>query len=131
MRTSAGLARRALAVVRLVNGTAGLLAPQLLLRRLGTDPALDRSGFYPFRMFGVRTVLLGADLLLLRGEQLRRASRLAVLVHASDTVSAAVAWRRGDLPVRAARVATAISAVNTALAVTALREGSPQRSRRR
>ena len=116
------LARKALAAVRLFNGTAGLLAPRLLLQRLGTDPAVDRSGFYPFRMFGIRTILLGADLLFLSGEQRRRATRLAVLIHATDTISAATAGVRGDLPRKAAVVATAISAGNTALAIAATRE---------
>lgn len=115
-------ARKALAAVRFVNGALGLLAPQVLLRRLGTDPTLDRSGVYPFRMFGVRTVLLAGDLVLLRGAELRRAQRTAVLVHLTDTASAATAWRRGDLPARAGRAATAISAVNSALALVALRE---------
>ena len=115
-------ARRLLAGVRLVNGTLGLLAPQVLLGRLGTDPRIDRSGIYPFRMFGVRTVLLAGDLLLLRGAELERARRTAVLVHLCDTVSAATAWRRGDLPSRAGRTATAVSAVNTGLALLALRE---------
>jgi len=117
-----GNARKALAAVRLFNGAAGLLAPRLLLRRLGTDPAIDTSGSYPFRMFGVRTVLLGADLLLLHGDERRRATRLAVLIHATDTVSAATAGLRGDLPRKAAVVATLISAGNTALAITATRE---------
>jgi hypothetical protein len=117
-----GLARKTLAAVRLFNGTAGLLAPGLLLRRLGTDPKIDRSGVYPFRMFGIRTVLIGADLLLLRGEERRRATRLAVVIHATDTVSAATAGLRGDLPRKAAVVTTLISAGNTALAVIATRE---------
>lgn len=115
-------ARKALAGVRLVNGVLGLLAPQVLLARLGTDPRVDRSGVYPFRMFGVRTVLLASDLLLLRGAELRRARRAAVVVHLVDTASAATAWRRGDLPFRAGRTATAISAVNSGLALAALRE---------
>ena len=117
-----GLARRVLAAVRLFNGTAGLLVPEFLLRRLGTDPKVDRSGVYPFRMFGIRTILIGADLLLLRGAERRRATRLAVLIHASDTVSAAAAGLRGDLPRKAALVSTAISAGNTALAVLSTRE---------
>ncbi|MFC6006045.1 hypothetical protein [Angustibacter luteus] len=116
------LARKLLAAVRLVNGVLGLLAPSFLLRRLGTDPAVDRSGYYPFRMFGVRTIVIGADLLLLQGEQRRRAVRLAVLIHASDTVSAATAGLRGDLPRKPAVITTAISATNTALAIIATRE---------
>ena len=115
------LARKALATVRLVNGTAALLAPQVLLRRLGTDPTVDRSGFYPFRMFGIRTLLIGADLLLLTGEQSRRATKMAVVIHASDTATAATCLVKGYLPRKAGIVATVISGVNTILAVIAAR----------
>jgi hypothetical protein len=112
-------ARRMLGVVRLVNGTLALLAPRFLLRRLGTDPGRDPSGIYPFRMFGVRTLLIGADLLLLTGEQADRASKFAVGIHASDTAAAATCLVKGYLPRRAGVVATLISATNTALAVIA------------
>jgi hypothetical protein len=115
-------ARKILAGVRLFNGSMALVAPKLLLRRLGTDTNVDSSGVYPFRMFGIRTVLIGADLLLLQGEERRRAAQLAVVIHACDTVSAASAGLRGYLPRKAAVVATAISASNTALAVLATRE---------
>ena len=122
MLLNPGLARRMLAAVRLFNGAAGLLVPEFLLRRLGTDPAVNRSGIYPFRMFGIRTILIGADLLVLRGEERRRAARLAVVIHSSDTISAAAAGLRGDLPRRAAVLTTLISAGNTALAVLSTRE---------
>ena len=46
------VARKILAAIRTVNGVAGLLAPEALLGRLGIDTAKDRSGTYPFRMFG-------------------------------------------------------------------------------
>jgi hypothetical protein len=115
-------ARKTLAGIRLVNGTLGLFAPQILLRKLGTDPDVDPSGVYPFRMFGIRTILIGADLLILDGEERRRATRLAVLIHASDTISAATAGLTGRLPRKAAIVTTIISAGNTALAVMANRE---------
>ena len=118
----ARLAGTLLAAIRLVNGTAGLLAPELLLRRLGADATTGRFGVYPFRMFGIRTILIGADLLVLRGAEHRRAVRRAVLIHASDTVSAVVAGIRGDLPRKAAVTTTAISGVNTILAVLAARE---------
>ena len=114
--------RKVLAAIRIFNGTAALLAPEFLLRRLGTDLSRDRSGVYPFRMFGIRTILIGADLLVLQGEQRRRATQLAVLIHASDTVAAATAGLRGDLPRKAAATTTLISAVNTVLAVLATRE---------
>jgi len=114
-------ARRALGAVRVINGAAGLLAPDLLMRRLGVDTTQDHSGAYPFRMFGVRTVLIGLDLWLLTGEDLRRATRMAVLIHATDTISAAATTVRGDLPRKQGLVATGISAVNTGLAIAAAR----------
>lgn len=112
-------ARTALAVIRIINGAAALVAPERLLARLGVDTTRDRSASYPFRMFGIRTVLIGLDLLVLRGSELRRAETLAVFIHATDTVSAAVTAARGDLPRRNGVTATVISAVNTALAVIA------------
>ena len=42
-----------LAGVRLFNGSLALVAPQLLLRRLGADPRREPSGIHPFRMFGI------------------------------------------------------------------------------
>jgi hypothetical protein len=116
---SPAAARKTLATIRIFNGTAGLLVPEWLLGRLGVDTTRDRSGAYPFRMFGIRTILIGLDLLLLTGQELRRAEKLAVLIHASDTLSAAVTTARGDLPRRQGLVATGISAVNTGLAVVA------------
>jgi len=114
-------ARKTLAGVRLFNGAAALLVPGLLLRRLGAGPH-DRSGVYPFRMFGIRTILIGSDLLLLRGDDLRRAAQLAVLIHGCDMVSAAAAGLRGDLPRKPAVITTALSATNTGLALLASRE---------
>ena len=113
-------ARKALAAVRLFNGAAALLVPGLMLRRLGT-PAGERSGVYPFRLFGIRTVVIGSDLLLLRDDELQRATQLAVLIHACDTLSAATAGLRGDLPRKPAVAATMLSACNTGLALLANR----------
>ena len=80
---SPGAARKTLAAIRIFNGTAGLLAPEMLLGRLGVDTTKDRSGTYPFRMFGIRTILIGLDLLLLTGDDLRRAEKLAVLIRST------------------------------------------------
>jgi hypothetical protein len=112
-------ARIALAGIRLVNGTAALVAPGFLLRRLGLEPATNPGGYYAFRMFGIRTILIAAELLLWGAEQRAHAVRLAVLIHLSDTVSAAFAGLRREIPVRTAVQATAISAVNLVLAVLA------------
>ncbi|MFV8048711.1 hypothetical protein [Mycobacterium sp. 48b] len=117
------VARKLLALIRIFNGAAALLAPEKLLGRLGVDTTTDRAGTYPFRMFGIRTVLIGLDLLLLRGTELRRAEKLAVLIHATDTVSAAVTAARGDLPRKQGLVAIVISSINTALALAAWKGG--------
>ncbi|ORV87956.1 hypothetical protein [Mycolicibacterium iranicum] len=124
------IARKVLATIRILNGAAGLLIPEKLLGRLGVDTATDRSGTYPFRMFGIRTVLIGLDLLLLTGDELRRAEKLAVLIHAADTASATVTTVRNDLPRKQGLTAVAISAVNTGLAVIAWRGGRHVEPRR-
>ena len=61
MLVDAATARRLRDVVRLVKGTLALAAARFLLGRLGTDPDQDPSGRYPCRLFGVRSVLIGAD----------------------------------------------------------------------
>src|ERR671933_485089 len=89
-------ARRLLAAIRLFNGGAGLLFPEALARRLGIDPDVNPGVLYFIRLFGVRTVLIGSD--LLRPE--RRADSLtqAVLIHGSDTLAAGIAAFTGRLP---------------------------------
>ncbi|MEV8531435.1 hypothetical protein [Streptomyces sp. NPDC051211] len=112
-------ARYTLAGIRLVNGVAALLAPQMMARRLGADPTRPAL-IYALRMFGVRTVVLGAELLLLKdADALRRALRVGTLIHASDALSAAQAGRAGTLPPGPAMAATAISTVNVALTLVA------------
>ena len=108
-------ARVALAGVRLVNGTAGLVKPELLARRLGADPEESPALLYALRLFGVRTVVIALD--LLRREP--AALRTALPIHASDTIAALLLARR--LPREQGRVVVGISAVNTVLALLARR----------
>jgi hypothetical protein len=63
-----GLARVALAAIRIVNGSAALVAPALLARNLGVRRADNQAVQYVFRMFGIRTVGIGLQLLLPEGE---------------------------------------------------------------
>ena len=121
MTLTADTARIALGCVRLTMGTAGLLAPDLVLRRLQADPAEQRAARHPLRMFGIRTVLIGVDLLRSDGPERRHAQLVAPVIHGSDTASAVLALRRGELPRRGAAVAAAISAVNLVLSLAALR----------
>jgi hypothetical protein len=117
MTQVADVARFLLACVRLTMGTAGLLAPGSVIRRLDIDPDAQPGMSYPLRMFGIRTVLIAADLLRTNGPDRRHAVLLAPVVHGSDAVSAYLAWRRGDLPPRAGTMTTAISVVNLILAL--------------
>ena len=120
MKVDNMIAVRALALIRLANGALALLAPEVLLRRLGAQAGTVGMAKYPFRMFGIRTVLIGSDLLILRGSELERAVRAAVVIHSLDTVCAAVGGLRREVPLRTAVMTTAVSAVNAALAITAL-----------
>ena len=113
--------RVALGTIRVVNGASALVAPKLLMNRLGVDAANNPAAVYGLRMFGIRTVLIGLDLLRPDEAVRARAVRLAPLIHGCDTASAVVAGVRGDLPRRAALLATAISGANVALALLAWR----------
>ena len=106
-------ARKTLAAIRIANGTLALAAPERLAARLGVVADEQPALLSALRMVGVRTILIGRD--LWQGDE--RAVRAAPLVHASDTVAAALAARSGKLPPRAGALITGISALNTLLAV--------------
>lgn len=114
-------ARVLLALIRIVNGALGLLAPALVARRLAEDPDAAVPAHYPFRLFGVRTVIIGAELLSKDPEVRERAVRIALPIHATDTASAAVGGLLGELPRRTALMLTALSGTNTVLALLARR----------
>lgn len=112
-------ARVALGWIRLVNGAAALLVPGILGRRMTRDVGDHAAVQYPYRLFGIRTVILGLDLLLSdasRNDMLKR----AVLIHGIDTASAVKAGRQPEIDRRFARAAVVISSVNTVLAVIGL-----------
>jgi hypothetical protein len=110
-------AAKALAAIRLVNGASAMLAPGIVARRLGADPARAPGLTYALRMFGVRTVVVASDLVGRDPAVRRAAARTAVLIHATDVVAAATAGVRGELPRRTAVALTALSTMNTGLAV--------------
>ena len=114
------ICRTILGVVRLVNGTGALLAPKFMAKRFGVDAEANPSVIYIMRLFGVRTIILGLEFLILKDDdKIRDAVRAGVLIHASDTTAAIIAGATGQVPKKAAVMGTAISAVNTALAVGA------------
>ena len=112
-------ARMALAAIRLVNGGLALIAPGWLLRRLQVDPTTNRAALYVFRMFGIRTVLVGAALVSSDPSTRDQAVRDGILIHASDTTAAVIAGITGQLPRRAAAQVAVLSGINTLLAVVA------------
>src|SRR5215210_3962167 len=123
-------ARIMLSAIRLFNGIAALFAPAALLRRLGVDPETNPAALYALRMFGVRTVLIGAQLLLRNGGMRAHSLRVAPVIHVLDAAAAMIAGARGELPRRAATTAALISTINTVLAVVAqTRERSPRNRR--
>ncbi len=112
-------ARVALAGIRIVNGAIGLVAPSLLTRRVSPLPARQAAATYAFRLFGVRTVLLGADLLSSDRAVRDHAVRVAFPVHAVDVVTAATLGLSRMVPPRTGVMLTSISTINTLLALAA------------
>ena len=118
-RVSVG-ARYALGAIRVVNGVLGLMAPTFIARRLGDQqPDRNAAAIYGIRLFGVRTIVIGLDLLRPPGEARDRAVRAAPLIHGSDTATVLTLQRRKVLPDAMARPLAAISGLNTVLAVLA------------
>ena len=112
-------ARILLAGIRLFYGSAALFAPTLLVRQLGQDPDSNPAAIYVWRLFGVRTIIVGIELLV-PDEKLRESAlRYAIPIHASDTFSAALAGIQGQLPSRVSIMLTIISGINTTLAIFA------------
>jgi len=111
-------ARTLLGLIRIVNGAVGLLMPQLFISRFDPDHQLSPAAIYAFRLFGIRTVLIGIDLLR-DGPHLSRAVAAAPVIHGSDVATVVALGAQGAIPPRTARVTTAISTVNLLLALIA------------
>ena len=110
-------ARYLLAGIRILNGGLALFAPTLLARRFGDTP--NHSVIYALRLFGVRTIIIGVELLV-SDEALRKSAlRDAIPIHASDTLAAALAGIQGQLPRSTSIMLTALSGFNTTLAILA------------
>jgi uncharacterized protein YjeT (DUF2065 family) len=121
MRLGRDQARIALGVIRSINGLVALLAPRTMIRRFGLDPEENGAAIYVLRLFGIRTVILGVELLVVKGDRREEALRTGVVIHASDATTAFIAGVRRLLPRRAAALAFVISSINTGLAIFALK----------
>lgn len=111
--------KRILAAIRVINGALALFAPNILGKRLGVNTRMSPGFGYAFRLFGVRTVLLGIQLWRAPDDPDNPVVREAILVHASDTAAAIAVQRLRELPKAGTRMAIAASAINTVLAVLA------------
>lgn len=116
-------ARLALAAIRILNGTLALFLPRVLIGRLEPADPPSPAAVYAFRMFGIRTVLLGRDLLR-DGSATTRPVMEAPLIHGTDTATATLLVVTRRVSVRRGVPLIAISALNTALAVIAARRAS-------
>ena len=104
--------------MRLINGAMGLVVPAIAARKIGTPAG---APLYPWRMFGIRTLIIGGELLSRDPELRAKAVRLALPIHASDTASAAIGGLLGETSKRTSIMLTAISGTNTVLALLARR----------
>lgn len=112
-------ARISLGLLRLVFGSLALAVPGLLVRRIEGPQASSPAAVYAFRMFGIRTVLLGRQLLVSDGSDLATALAEAPLIHGSDTATATLLTLTGQVPRRTGVMLMAVSGVNTALSLIA------------
>lgn len=113
-------ARNALAGIRLTLGLGGLIAPGLLARAFGIDPAESRGLSAMIRVFAARELMMGAGLLATSGSELDRWLRWGVLVDAGDVASALAAGRSGDAPRRAVVLTGGAASTAVALGVSQL-----------
>jgi hypothetical protein len=91
--------------------------PHVLVHRFSEQGQNATAATYAFRMFGIRTVIIGLELLMLKGAELQRAANIAPVIHGSDTVAAFLAARYGKLPRRMGIILITISAINTVLSL--------------
>lgn len=127
-------ARGTLAAIRIVNGAAALFAPAVLAHRLGGRSTAAEESLYALRLFGIRTILIGRDLISKDEAVRREALRIAPLIHGSDVLAASFLARSGQLPRAQGRLLVTISAVNLGLCLLARglsRSGSRRQMSRR
>jgi hypothetical protein len=113
-------ARQGLAGVRILTGTLGLVAPAILIKRMEPDGRQSPAAVYAFRLFGIRTILLGLDLLIRPDDDVQRELRQGIVIHTSDVLTVVVLGVRRQIPRRTAVLTTLISGTNLALAIVGM-----------
>jgi hypothetical protein len=115
-------ARVALAVIRLLNGVLALIVPKVLIGRISPGHPPDPAAVYAFRLFGIRTILIGRDLLRESGAERDKAVAEAPIIHGSDTATASLLTVTKAVSPRMGVPLILISGLNTALSVIAARD---------
>lgn len=115
-------ARVALAVIRLLNGVLALIVPKVLIGRISPRHPPDPAAVYAFRLFGIRTILIGRDLLRESGAERDKAVAEAPIIHGSDTATATLLTVTKAVSPRMGVPLILISGLNTALSVIAARD---------
>lgn len=118
---SVTVARTTLGLIRLATGALGLFLPERLIGRIDPVEPASPAAVYAFRLFGVRTILIGRDLVVGGAAVRAKAVGEAPLIHAVDTATATLLTVTGRVPLRSGAPLIAISAVNTLLAFRARR----------
>lgn len=113
----------ALGLIRLANGLLALFAPGFMLRALGSSQAASPPATYILRMFGIRTIFLGLDLLAGSPAHRREALDRAPIIHGTDALAALTAGLTRQLAPRPTATTVGISSVNLALALVARKSG--------
>jgi hypothetical protein len=101
-------------------GTLGLFAPKVLINRLDPGSEPSPAAIYAFRLFGVRTILLGSELLIRPEAEVQRALRQGVIIHASDLMTIVLLGASGKVPRNSAVLTSLISGANVAMAVAGI-----------
>jgi hypothetical protein len=117
-------ARNALAGIRLTLGIGGLVAPGLLARSFGIDPAESRGLTAMIRVFAARELMMGVGILATSGPDRDRWLRWGAMVDAGDVVSALLAGIRRDAPARAVVLTGAAGSTAVALGLSQLKCGA-------
>ncbi len=97
---SASRAREILIGLRLGVGVGALVAPRLLGRLFGIDPARNPAATYLARLFGVRDVMLAYQLYQAPESELEEVLRQGIVVDSSDVLAALAAAARGAIGTR-------------------------------
>ncbi|MFL6052249.1 MAG: hypothetical protein ACJ72W_04925 [Actinoallomurus sp.] len=89
---------------------------------LSFDPSreLSPAAIYAFRFFGIRTILIGLDLVTQAENEQDRLAREAVVIHGSNVFTVVTLKVRRQLPPRTAATVGLISTVNVVLALASL-----------